>query len=183
MAGIQCLTLQSTCVISVVRLATLITSKNLLDVTCLSPQFFCLPQSPLVKSSLISKNHALGDTSYVAIWSTAEPCLGIVAACLPTLRPLLSRFFSPPTSMPASRGSNYATGSSCSTGNSKLLNLRSGNKRPFEHLSDTRDGLPNHTYSASAAVTGESPEELGTKGVPMNAIAVNTSWGNQRVRL
>ena len=85
--------------------------------------------------------------------------------------------------MPASRGSKYATGMSGSTGNSKLLNLRSGDKRPFEHLGDPRDGLPNHTYSASAGMTGESPEERVTKGVSMNAIEVNTSWGNRRDRL
>ena len=30
---------------------------------------------------------------YISIWSTAEPCLGIVAACLPTMRPLLPHYF------------------------------------------------------------------------------------------
>lgn len=32
-----------------------------------------------------------GATGRVSIWSTAEPCLGIVAACLPTMRPLVGR--------------------------------------------------------------------------------------------
>ena len=59
--------------------------------------------------------------------------------------------------------------------NRRSLNLCSGDNRPFEPLDDSRDGIPNHTYSASVAATGENLEELGTKGVPMNAIEVNTS--------
>ncbi|MCJ1331320.1 hypothetical protein MMC10_008009 [Thelotrema lepadinum] len=39
----------------------------------------------------------------IAIWSTAEPCLGILAACLPTLRPLFARFITKVSSTNRSR--------------------------------------------------------------------------------
>ena len=67
--------------------------------------------------------------------------------------------------------------------NRRILNLCSGDNRPFEPLGDSRDGIPNHTYSVSVAATGENLEELGTKGIPMNAIEVKTSWENRRAGL
>ena len=67
--------------------------------------------------------------------------------------------------------------------NRRILNLCSGDNPPFEPLGDSRDGIPNHTYSASVAATGENLEQLGTKGIPMNAIEVKTSWDNRRVGL
>lgn len=58
--------IHSVCVASLVRIYTIVKMGDSIDITW-----------------------AIGDAM---IWSNVEPCLGIVSACLPTLRPVLRRF-------------------------------------------------------------------------------------------
>ena len=117
----------------------------------------------------------------MAIWSAAEPCLGIVAACLPTLRPLFKGFFSLPMSNKERSAIKYGSEESGSTGKSNILNFRSGDNRPFKNLGDSVDDTTGVAYSASATATGEyMVDSARTDNIPMNTIAVNTSWEHQR---
>ena len=45
-----------------------------------------LPQ--MIKDANVTWN-----TTHALIWSIVEPCIGIISACLPTMRPLLRRLF------------------------------------------------------------------------------------------
>ncbi|KAI9730001.1 MAG: hypothetical protein M1834_006199 [Cirrosporium novae-zelandiae] len=65
------------------------------------------------------------------IWSSVEPCIGIVCACLPTLRPLFRGVF---------KGwfNTSARGKSSVMGNSGT-DIRSGHNRDFMRLSKTRE--------------------------------------------
>jgi hypothetical protein len=72
--------------ISLVRFIELIQNNTNMDVTC---KF----RASRHLHGIHTDTHTLflGALGKVSIWSTAEPCLGIVAACLPTLGPLFSR--------------------------------------------------------------------------------------------
>ncbi len=116
----------------------------------------------------------------MAIWSAAEPCLGIVAACLPTLRPLFKNFFATPTGSKEHGVAKYGSSGSESTGKSNILNMRSGDSRPFQYLGDSAEETTRVAYTASATATRDKTREVGTDHIPMNTIAVNKSWENQR---
>ena len=70
----------SVCIISIIRLVVLSRLTNF-DVTCTYP-----PSSPPHPS--LTKT--TGNYTDSAIWSAAEPCMGVISACLTTLRPLIS---------------------------------------------------------------------------------------------
>ncbi len=79
--AIQFLTSSSTCVASIVRVQYL-SRVGYLDSTCmftahLRPEY-CIDE-------------AIGSNIDAVIWSTVEPCAGIVSACLPVMRPLLQK--------------------------------------------------------------------------------------------
>ena len=117
----------------------------------------------------------------MAIWSSAEPCLGIVAACLPTLRPLFKNFFTTPVGSKEHAVANYDLSESRSAGSGKTQNMRSGNNHPFQYLGDSADETTGVVaYSASATSTGDKISGLDTDDIPLNTIAVNTSWENRR---
>lgn len=66
---INTLPVYSVCVATLVRIYTITKMKNQVDITW-----------------------AIGDAM---IWSNVEPCIGIVSACLPTLRPVIRLMLSP----------------------------------------------------------------------------------------
>ena len=121
----------------------------------------------------------LGTLSYVAIWSTAEPCLGIVSACLPTLRPLFKNYFATPVGSKGYDVAQYGSGSG-SARKSDIRNVRSGDNPPFQRLGDSADKTIGVAYTASATSTGDKVIGSDTNDIPMNTIAVNTSWENRR---
>ena len=112
-----------------------------------------------------------GATGIVAVWSTAEPCLGIVAACLPTLRPLFSRFI-PTTSSSSARGgySSNESGGSSSTGQSQRM--KKGQPRPAK---DSYTDSRTETYIMSDPEVDKMSGDR-SKSLPHNAIEVSTSW-------
>ncbi|KAL8715738.1 MAG: hypothetical protein Q9220_000405 [cf. Caloplaca sp. 1 TL-2023] len=78
------------------------------------PQLVCVVS--IYRATIIGKL-SFDDASWVdtdpAIWSAVEVCIGIVSACLPTLRPLwTSVFHSPPSSSRGKTSGGYSGGSS-----------------------------------------------------------------------
>lgn len=84
-----------TCGMSIARWASLFQlNLNTSDLTCRRlgfPPAYPVPSiHPPTKIWSIPADLKQGDLSLPTIWSAAEPCPGIVSACLPTLRPLTS---------------------------------------------------------------------------------------------
>ncbi|KAF6227534.1 hypothetical protein HO173_012173 [Letharia columbiana] len=84
------------------------------------------------------------------IWTVVEQSVGIICACLPTLRPLLSRF-------------GLFTIKSTHVFNSKNTNSRSGAAIGLSHLS-SRPGFSPSTDVSNAAGFARLDEENGTLG-------------------
>ncbi|RAK95953.1 uncharacterized protein BO80DRAFT_417794 [Aspergillus ibericus CBS 121593] len=128
------------CVFGLVRLGTMISERNSVDATW-----------------------ALAN---VAIWSTAEPCLGITAACLPTLRPLFAVVYGSLTtsgkSVTGSRGTGAGTGTGRQSGNF-------GGHDDFQPLSEA---------TVDADIEALERDSVGSRTqvlVPMKGINVKTS--------
>ncbi|KAL8702623.1 MAG: hypothetical protein Q9201_004201 [Fulgogasparrea decipioides] len=150
----------STCIISLVRFVQLITNATM-DVTW-----------------------SLG---IVSVWSTAEPNLGIVSACMPTMKPLLRRFL--PQGKTRSAKDSKQSGSSGSSSSKKRPSaIESFGSKGFNRLKngkghedfrelddDTSDHVPvgkptgTQTQITSNVVVKEDP------GIPLNAIKVKTN--------
>lgn len=69
----------SVCIISIIRLIVLSRLADV-DVTC--KYTYSQPQG--------SSNRSIGNYVNSAIWSAAEPSMGVISACIPSLRPLVS---------------------------------------------------------------------------------------------
>lgn len=135
------LTSYRSCVFGLVRLGTMIKEKNSLDATW-----------------------AL---SGVAIWSTAEPCLGITAACLPVLRPLFTSAISVVT------GKNTKASSLSHSGNSqnpRSYKLRYGRPEGEDsvQLSDRAADVDVEAYVARES--NESQQQV----LPYQGVQVKT---------
>ncbi|KAL9032199.1 MAG: hypothetical protein Q9180_006635, partial [Flavoplaca navasiana] len=121
----------------------------------------------------------------VSIWSTAEPNLGIVSACMPTMKPLLRRFL-PSSKTRSAKGSKQTGGSSSnktpsateSFGSSGFNRLKSGRKQ-FRELDDE---TVDHVPKLPGTQTHISSSEAGSdrSGIPLNVIEVKTNmdWHN-----
>ncbi|MCJ1353417.1 MAG: hypothetical protein MMC33_003403 [Icmadophila ericetorum] len=114
------------------------------------------------------------DTSWslgiISIWSTAEPCLGIFAACLPTLRPLFRKMFSrwALTTEGGSGGlSKKHTGLSRSLGSSR-------DEVEFYRLRDSQVDTKSSTYVTADATADSRFNSAGRTGAT-NVIEVETS--------
>lgn len=51
----------------------------------------------LISIILVALLKSTGDYIDSAIWTTAEPCMGVISACIPSVRPLFSLRMSGPT--------------------------------------------------------------------------------------
>ncbi|KAL9031751.1 MAG: hypothetical protein Q9196_000228 [Gyalolechia fulgens] len=120
----------------------------------------------------------------VSIWSTAEPNLGIVSACLPTMKPLLRRFL-PQSKSRSARNSNQRSGSSKrpsatesfgSKGFSRLTNRR-GHEQFRELDTDTTSDDHVPVGGPTGTRTHITTSEVGGKDldIPLNAIEVKTN--------
>lgn len=125
--------------------------------------------------------HILGSLGIVSVWSTAEPNLGIVSACMPTMKPLLRRFLPQSKSRDAkgsgsSRSRKYPSATT-SFGSSGINKLKIGKvHQQFRELDDdTNENLTGgsppatHTYITGGEVGREN------LGIPLNAIEVQTN--------
>ena len=118
----------------------------------------------------------LGALGIVAIWSTSEPCLGIVAACLPTMRPLFSKAILELNSLRSGKSSSWRSkkflgGSTTSqSGRSKS---RPRDDNDCQPLRDIQSNSKTETCISSDPTTKYFSRPLG-KGLPPNAIEVQT---------
>lgn len=118
----------------------------------------------------------------MAIWSTAEPCLGIVSTCLPTLKPLAVKIFGQKGGI-GSSGTSRSVGGSDETFGSKFkknrvrVSLASGteNEDDLRLIAHQKELMSLKTY---ATASGDSTPNA--QDIPMNNIHVqtkiNSSW-------
>jgi hypothetical protein len=105
-------------------------------------------------------------TTDVAIWSTVEPGLGIVAAGAATLRPLFRTFYALST---RNKSSNHLTAS-------KRSKLRNSHMLPHPQSKNSRIemGRTGHSYKSSLGLPADSEEiqlrtDIGTPGTGMGS--------------
>jgi hypothetical protein len=124
----------------------------------------------------------------VAIWSTIEPGLGIIAGCLATLRPLLRRFISSARTMGTTsytsqaQRNNESAGLSRSTLTNNQAQIDETASNPSMHCKDTElltwpdvekgrqdiPKCPSHVVSLHPAAPFPAPAhwELDNAGIP-----------------
>ena len=133
--------------------------------------------SPSISISLLGFNpkYYLGLLGPPAIWSTAEPCLGIVSACFPTMRPLVHKILSR-----RKRGlGEDRFGSKPSDATHKpSFNLHKST--PYNQLDDTFSTKTSFKTQIISEQMDESMQDLKTKNITADAIEVetSTSWLN-----
>jgi len=138
----------------------------------------CKPSLHLLSSN--SSNNHQGNFVNAAIWTATEPCMGVVSACLPSLRPLVTLLVSGSPRGPRVK-STHATGSSTSSrlmwrsnnGNedgtfTRLEELANELNPRWGHSVSVRGGRNNRNGSA---VDNISMEDMN---VPPNSINVKT---------
>lgn len=148
-----------TCVISLVRLIQLITNTTA---------------------------DATWSLGVVSIWSVAEPNLGIVSACLPTMKPLFRRF-SLLSKLHGPKASRHSRGSSSknfplateSFGSSGFNRSKTG-RGQFREL---QDDSVDRVLDLPRTRTFISSDEIGRdqSGIPLDVIDVKTNIGLQNV--
>ena len=116
----------------------------------------------------------------VGVWSVAEPYLGIVAACLPTIGPLVTMALLQLAKL--WNGMTYSWSRNRNTDNSSAWAAISIDRayNDLQPLQDSNAEARMDTYITSgerpkASVQGQAPT------IPLNAIEVNTttSWTDQ----
>ncbi|KAL8727053.1 MAG: hypothetical protein Q9166_006296 [cf. Caloplaca sp. 2 TL-2023] len=135
----------------------------------------------LITNATMDATWSLG---IVSVWSTAEPNLGIVSACMPTMKPLLRRVI--PQSKRRNARSNKQSGSGSSGpkkisatesfGSSGFNKLKRGRgHQQFRELDDDDENLPvgGPTGTQTHITSSEAGKE--NSGIPMNAIEVKTN--------
>lgn len=138
----------------------------------------CKPSLCLLSCS--SSNKHQGNFVNAAIWTATEPCMGLVSACLPSLRPLVTLLVSGSHRGPPMK-SAQATGSS--TSSRMMWRSTNGNEDGTFTRLEEPDKENNHRWGLSVSVRGGrnnhsssavdniSMEEMN---VPPNGIKVKT---------
>ncbi|KAI4234760.1 MAG: hypothetical protein LQ349_003587 [Xanthoria aureola] len=160
-----------TCIISLVRFVQLITNANM---------------------------DATWSLGIVSIWSTAEPNLGIVSACLPTMKPLLRRFL-PQSKTRSAKASKQSGGAGSSEPKKEVpsattesfgssgFNKFKGGRSQFRELDDDvageeeeRDDEPALLRGTQTHISSTEVRRDGGAGIPLNVIEVKTNldWQN-----
>ncbi|KAI4224943.1 MAG: hypothetical protein L6R36_004302 [Xanthoria steineri] len=142
-----------------------------------------------------------GSLGIVSVWSTAEPNLGIVSACLPTMKPLLRRFLpqSKTRSAKASKQSRensepkkeVLSATTTESFGSSGFNKFKGGRSQFRELDDDvaveEEEEERAGDEAALAVRGTQTHISsmegrggGGAGIPLNVIEVKTNvdWQN-----
>lgn len=142
-----------------------------------------LPQSNSSEVIVSDIRSTKGSLGIVSVWSTAEPNLGIVSACMPTMKPLLRRIV-PQAKLSNAKAKPSGSGSSGSDSFGFFKRARSnqqfrslGEETSLEHLPPGAAGTGLQTYISSTRVD-EGREEEGK--LPVNAIGVKTNMGWQQ---
>ncbi|KAL8787999.1 MAG: hypothetical protein Q9213_001891 [Squamulea squamosa] len=171
-----------TCVISLVRFVQLITNATM-DATCKPIAAPSPSPSPCTRLIRLTT----GSLGIVSVWSTAEPNLGIVSACLPTMKPLLRRVIPQGKTRKAGRNKQSGSGDSGpkkisateSFGSSGFNKLKKGiGHQHFRELDDDGDNVDNlQTGGPTGTQTHITSSDVGEEnsGIPMNVIEVKTN--------
>ncbi|KAL9598131.1 MAG: hypothetical protein Q9219_004687 [cf. Caloplaca sp. 3 TL-2023] len=128
----------------------------------------------LTRAQKISLTGSLG---IVSVWSTAEINLGILSACMPTMKPLLRRFLPQGESTRKAKGSQDTAkrypSATASFGSSGVKKMKMGRARAeFSELDDdTSEYLPTATRTYISSGGGDN----GSGDIPLNAIEVQTN--------
>ncbi|ESZ98065.1 hypothetical protein SBOR_1596 [Sclerotinia borealis F-4128] len=119
----------------------------------------------------------------VAIWSTAEPCLGIVSTCLPTYKPIIIKLFGQKKEVGGSGASKSIGGNSTfgskfkKNGGRVTLTSGSENEDDLQLVCSQKELLSLQTY----ATTGGDSTPNG-QDIPMDNIHVrtkiNSTWSH-----
>jgi hypothetical protein len=103
-------------------------------------------------------------------WSIGELCSGLTCACLPTLRPLLSKYI-PGLSTGTSSSNKYYRHESSHDGTSRSRgrDLENGTRRPTIPSSESKDGLysPAGSYELDKPASGDSSSDANTTQLPI----------------
>lgn len=146
------LTTISTCVFSLVRLVAVIQNRNNPDATCRHLR------TPTPSSE--PADSRIDSLGIVAIWSTVEPCLGIVATCLPTLRPIVKSFFGRSHFLSGTSQNKLEEAGSRSMGSRVRGDAKSG----FQQLYNSNDLVSAQTFiSANSKPLGIRDDQLPLK--------------------
>lgn len=155
----------STCIVSIVRLQSLPAAAAAVDVTW--------------------------DNTEAALWSIIELTVAIIAACLPTLGPLISRFFPRFMNLSSSarnNGGSYGHNSRSGRGNGTGLrsrNLGDGGLTPAELASrknhdqktgagDSTEELYMHHHHTKGHGNDLNDAEIGLSEMKFNAVTTST---------
>ncbi|RFU25224.1 hypothetical protein B7463_g11110, partial [Scytalidium lignicola] len=101
--------------------------------------------------------------SQAFVWSSVEPNIGIVCACLPTLYPLVRRYLPkwfPGSSVQASSHQIYGTGPSrLRSQNGEFYALNDHSNKSHNNKSDDEMGLTNEFRAAGRQVQGDGADD------------------------
>ncbi|KAF7879368.1 hypothetical protein EAF04_000564 [Stromatinia cepivora] len=142
----------------------------------------------LIRLVAVSQDKDVPDPTFtlgiVAIWSTAEPCLGIVSTCLPSYKPIISRIFghkedigSLGTSKPS--GDNSTFGSKFNKNGGRVaLASASENEDDHQLIYNHKELMSLKTYATTS--NDNTAKELD---IPMDNIHVqtniNSTWSHK----
>lgn len=121
------------------------------------------------------------DSFGVNVWSTVESCCAIIGACLPTMRPLITRSVAVVTSHNKSSNSKMKTTSSGSGGAVSSLRSPSGNQHapyaPYQSLAERAAENDVEKGGRNAYPLKPLPVYSDTRGpYPKRSSSVNRGW-------
>ncbi|KAH8805115.1 hypothetical protein F5884DRAFT_440581 [Xylogone sp. PMI_703] len=135
--------------------------------------FVCI--AGVIRLVVLSKMFASADLTWgmsqAFIWSSVEPNIGIVCACLPTLYPLLRRCLPswfPGSSLNASSAPAYGTGASrlrSQNGDFYALTDRSKDQHSKDNKSEDEIGLTNEIRGSERRANEHIEDGMGGKGM------------------
>ena len=138
-----------------------------------------------VRTNLFLNTNAFSDPTWASVtlisWTTAEPGIVLIAACLPILRPLIVKFFNIGVLGKTDQASGYNSGG-LGDKNSQVL---SPGMRPSQRNSEFRriddsTSLKNHISRTSRPSFSGAWPDPESDAVPLNSIGVTheVSWSS-----
>lgn len=117
----------------------------------------------------------------MAIWSTAEPCLGIVSTCLPTYKPLIKKIFGHTKDVGSSGASSSIGGNS--TFRNKFnksggrIALTSGIEKEddLQLVSSQKELISLETYATASQDNPPKGQDIPMHNIHVQTM-INSSW-------
>ncbi|KAL8673436.1 MAG: hypothetical protein Q9168_002140 [Polycauliona sp. 1 TL-2023] len=116
-----------------------------------------------------------------AIWSAAEPCMGVISACLPSLRPLVALMTRGTHRAPKMRGGKSAQANSSS--NSSRIVWRRRDSDHGKHFSRLEDPIAEQTrWGRDVTVKGGRSTDQGGSSENISLQEINVPAGQIKVK-